>query len=402
VRWRDLAGNISAPATIALDTLPPSVSVAPLSLYQASSVFAVSVSGSDTTSGVASYDLEFRDGASGAWVSWLTGTAAATANFTGQDGHSYSFRARAHDRAGNTGAFSAGDATTTVDLTAPSVDHFLVNFGALQTTGVTVSLSIGASDTTSGVAAMSFSNDGATWDDWQPYATTAIWSLDPGDGEKTVFARFRDAAGNISPVASDSIVLNTFADTEYGVTINSGALFTNQTTVTLTLGAHLGTTQMQVSNDGGFAGAAWEPYSGQKLWQISQYGVYVLPRVVYVRFKDQNGIVTSTYQDDIILDVLPPQGQVSILPPGSVPSLAGAAVTLRLNAADDVSGVAGMRLSNQPNFAGASWEPYASTRPWNLASGTSVYVQFRDYAGNISQTYVASQQTAVYLPMLWR
>jgi hypothetical protein len=249
---------------------------------------------------------------------------------------------------------------------------------------------------------MSFSNDGSTWSDWQPYAATAIWSLDPGDGEKTVFARFRDAAGNISPVAYDSIVLNTFVGSEYGVSINNGALFTNQTTVTLAIGAHLGTAQMQVSNDGGFAGAVWEPFSGQRMWQISQYGTYVLPRVVYLRFKDQNGLVSSTYQDDIILDVLPPQGQVSIEPLNNKHAVTGAGVTVLLSASDDVSGVAGMRLSNRPDFAGAAWEPYATTRAWNLGNNTSVYVQFRDYAGNISQTYVASQQTAIYLPMLSR
>jgi hypothetical protein len=47
-----------------------------------------------------------------------------------------------------------------------------------------------------------------------------------------------------------------------------------------------------------------------------------------------------------------------------------------------------MRLSNQPDFEGASWQPYATSLAWDMR-GASVYVQFRDYAGNISQTYVA-------------
>jgi len=403
-RFRDLAGNISAPVTdsIVLDTLAPSVSVSPLSSYQFSPTFSVTVLGTDATSGVASYDLEFRDGLSGSWTGWLTATTATNASFSGQDGHTYSFRVRAHDNAGNTSAFSSGGTTTTVDATPPVADPLLINFGALQTTGITVGLSLNASDAASGVSAMSFSNDGTTWSAWQPYATTAIWSLSAVDGEKTVYGRFRDAAGNISAVVSDTIVLNMFVGTDYGLTINNGAIFTNQTTVTLTIGAHLGTTQMQVSNDGGFAGVSWEPYSGSKTWQISQYGTYVLPRVVYLKYKDQNGVVSSTYQDDIILDVLPPQGRVSIVPADGARSLASAGVTLQLSASDDVSGVAGMRVSNQPNVEAASWQTYVTSLAWNIGSSARVYVQFRDYAGNISQTYVAAQRQPIYLPGIWR
>jgi hypothetical protein len=403
-RFRDAAGNLSpvATATIILDTSLPSVTIGALSTYQTQTTFQVTIVGADATSGVSSCDLEFRDGPNGAWTSWLIGTTATTASFTGQDGHTYSFRVRAHDKAGNVSSYSAGDATTTVDLTAPVADRFLVNFGAVQTTGITVSLSIGASDATSGVAAMSFSNDGASWSDWQSYAATAIWSLDGGDGEKTVYGRFRDAAGNISTIASDTIVLNLFVGTDYGLTINNGALFTNQTTVTLTIGAHLGTTQMQVSNDGGFAGTSWEPYTGQKSWQISQYGTYVLPRVVYLRYKDQNGVVSSTYQDDIILDVTPPSGEITIIPSSGARISASAAVTLQLSASDDVSGVGGMRVSRRSDFADASWRSYASSLAWNLGQYETVYVQFRDNAGNISRTYAAALQQQVYLPIIVR
>jgi hypothetical protein len=92
VRWRDLAGNISTPATdtIVLDTLPPSVTISPLSSYQASPTFPVSVSGTDATSGVASYDVQFRDGLGGAWTGWLTATTSTTTSFSGQEGHTYS------------------------------------------------------------------------------------------------------------------------------------------------------------------------------------------------------------------------------------------------------------------------------------------------------------------------
>jgi hypothetical protein len=211
-----------------------------------------------------------------------------------------------------------------------------------------------------------------------------------------VYGRFRDTAGNVSSVVSDTIELNTTVDPEYGLTINEGALFTNQTAVTLTISARPGTAQMKVSNDGGFAGAAWESYAIHKAWTITHYGSYVIPRVVYIRYKDVSGNVSATYQDDIILDVTPPTGSVSIVGPGGLSRLlaTNSIVTLSLSATDDVSGVGGMLLSNTPDFGGASWEAYATIRIWDLGNNNTVYVRFRDNAGNISQTYSASLSTA--------
>jgi hypothetical protein len=54
---------------------------------------------------------------------------------------------------------------------------------------------------------MSFSNDNQNWSDPEPYTTTKIWTLSPGDGEKTVYVNFRDAAGNwMAEPAQDQIL----------------------------------------------------------------------------------------------------------------------------------------------------------------------------------------------------
>jgi len=170
------------------------------------------------------------------------------------------------------------------------------------------------------------------------------------------------------------------------LTINDGALFTNQIAVTLTIGSNTDTAQMQVSNDGGFAGTEWETYTSHKTWQITQYGSYVLPRVVYVRYKDLAGIMSATFQDDIILDVTPPEGTVIILSQAELQAM-GFTVTLGLSATDDVSGVGQMMISNQPNFSGAIWESYATSRVWTLGSNGIVYIRYKDNAGNVSTTY---------------
>ena len=54
---------------------------------------------------------------------------------------------------------------------------------------------------------MQFSNDGATWSSPEPYATTKSWTLEPGDGTKTVYVKFKDNVGNWSIAYSDSIIL---------------------------------------------------------------------------------------------------------------------------------------------------------------------------------------------------
>jgi uncharacterized repeat protein (TIGR01451 family) len=99
------------------DCLMPHAWVEPLPFWVATSEFAVTWSGEDVWTGVAAYDVQVRDGYEGAWADWLTGAAGTSAVFTGTHGHTYFFRARAHDAAGNQGAFTNeewGQAFTTV------------------------------------------------------------------------------------------------------------------------------------------------------------------------------------------------------------------------------------------------------------------------------------------------
>ena len=80
-----------------------------------------------------------------------------------------------------------------------------------------------------------YSNDNVTWSSPANYAMTTSWTLISGDGEKTVYARFMDDAGNWSGVFNDSIVL----DATVPLTTASpggGGTYTVSQTVTLTCG----------------------------------------------------------------------------------------------------------------------------------------------------------------------
>lgn len=282
-------------------------------------------------------------------------------------------------------------ATFLPDNDPPIIESMDINAGALTTTSSNNVVGVTASDTGSGVSELQLSNDGTQWSDWQDYANTVEWQIEGGDGLHTVYLRVRDQTGNVSNVATHAIQLDTTVSTEYSLSINHGALYTNQTGVILSIGARPVTSKMEVSNDGGFS-VPIEPYDSQKEWTITAYDGSILPRTVYVRFRDYAGNVVGTVTDDIILDVNAPTGNVNINPGGSLTE-ATANVQLQLKAKDDLSGVSQMRISNKSDLKGAKWQPFRKSRSWSLAGNQAVFVQFKDNAGNVSKTYASTTCT---------
>lgn len=89
--------------TWTVDTAPPTLhAVSPLARFQRAVAFAVRWSAIDGGSGVASYDVRYREaswnGRFGPLVAWKSGTAATSAAFRGRPGSTYCFSVRAHDR----------------------------------------------------------------------------------------------------------------------------------------------------------------------------------------------------------------------------------------------------------------------------------------------------------------
>src|SRR6478672_9090920 len=105
------------------------------------------------------------------------------------------------------------DAVDCNDPAAPS-GSVVVDGGATATDTSAVTLALAASDPadfSTGLASMRFSNDGTNWSAFQPYATSAAWTLSTGDGTKTVFVQYADGIGNLSNPSSDTILLDTTA-----------------------------------------------------------------------------------------------------------------------------------------------------------------------------------------------
>lgn len=99
------------------------------------------------------------------------------------------------------------------DGTAPN-GTVKIRAGRAATNTTKVTLNLAATDSGSGVGEMRFNNEGGNWSQWVPYATKRMgWYLPAGDGVKTVQAQFRDKTGNVSMVASDTIILDTVKPT---------------------------------------------------------------------------------------------------------------------------------------------------------------------------------------------
>jgi hypothetical protein len=103
------------------------------------------------------------------------------------------------------------------------------------------------------------------------------------------------------------------------ITINSGAAYTNSTTLSLTLSAtdaESGVDQMQFSCDN-ISYSPLESYATTKSFSLGSYGAYGCntndgTKIVYVKYKDNAGnLMTTAVSDSIILDTTPPTGSLT-------------------------------------------------------------------------------------------
>jgi hypothetical protein len=201
--------------------------------------------------------------------------------------------------------------------------------------------------------------------------TNYKWDLD-GDGtfetdtgQTATVSTSYDQAGVVSPAvkvtASDGShdVSSTAIDVrlapprgEPGVTINHGAIYTNDPHVTLSPVWPAFTKTILVSNDGGFADSSSLKVGKDVPWTLQTSGPERLPKTVYVRFDGK----APNYTDDIILDQTPPVVDSAQLDNGSAKLPArqpepkgGRKHTYRLTvrAKDKLSGVKRIKIASK-------------------------------------------------------
>ncbi len=96
----------------------------------------------------------------------------------------------------------------------PPTGSITINNGSPYTNVATVTINVKASDPEGTGILMSFSNDGISYSAWQTLAATkSAWDLTTFggsslEGPRTVYARFKDAAGNASSAVSAQVTLD--------------------------------------------------------------------------------------------------------------------------------------------------------------------------------------------------
>ncbi len=115
--------------TFYVDTTPPSSAVSALAAEQSQASFVVHWSGTDATSDIVSYDVQYRLGVDGSWVTWISGSSSTAATFKAQGEGTYYFRSRARDRVGNVEAWpSSADTSTYVHMSKIYLPLMLKNY----------------------------------------------------------------------------------------------------------------------------------------------------------------------------------------------------------------------------------------------------------------------------------
>ncbi|MDO9693578.1 MAG: FlgD immunoglobulin-like domain containing protein [Candidatus Latescibacteria bacterium] len=199
--FRDAAGRIlDVSDDIVLDTAAPVLNSFTINSGAAQTSDATVTLNSDVTG---ADQMRFKNDG-GAWSEWEPYAAVRSSwLLVGADGTKL-VHAEYRDLADN--ACVASD-TIVLDTSGPVISTFVINGDAVYTNTVDVTLEISVA----GADEMRFSNDSSTWPStWLPYDTTVNWVLDPIEGLRTVYAQFRDLAGNLA-ADSDDITLDTVA-----------------------------------------------------------------------------------------------------------------------------------------------------------------------------------------------
>jgi len=153
-----------------------------------------------------------------------------------------------------------------LDTTLP-LGSIIINNNAPYAKSNQVTLTLSASDA-SGLSQMQFSNDNQVWSTPETYATTKTWVLITGDGQKTVYAKFSDKAGNWSNIVYAKIILDTTIPQIGSLTPLNYATFYENNTISISPtvnNPNSGSLEYQFSIDE----AIKQPWSGQSKydWQ---------------------------------------------------------------------------------------------------------------------------------------
>jgi hypothetical protein len=310
IKVKDNANNYAiANDSIILDTTPPHsllVEINNNELYTNSKTVELKIVVKDSLSGIDK--IAFSDNGIN-WTDWelikLTSSISNTLNYEeirlynltdGDDSKTVFIKVQ--DNAGNI----AGPVSDNIvlDTKSPEDLQCIINEDDIYTNSNLVELSLYAVDSLSGLSEMSFSQNLYNWSAWEPYNQVKTINLTSREGEKVIYFRIKDKAGNLA-ITNDTIKLDSAPPYSLSITINNGASETKSTSVVLQFKAFdntSGVSEMSFSIDGN-SWDSWELFNQTKSYIL-------LPddgkKTVYFRVRDHAGNIANPVFASILLD----------------------------------------------------------------------------------------------------
>jgi hypothetical protein len=207
-----------------------------------------------------------------------------------------------------------------------------------------------------------------------------FWFDGYGNGSPTNFPPLGPPGPGVTPPGSGT--------GNQGMTINDGAIYTNDPDVTLSIEAPKGVSSLRVSNDGGFRAAKVFPVRSTIRWHLAESGPERLPKTVYLRF----GTDAQTFTDDIILDQTKPTVSAATVDGAGAATRAAAAQVaasssqtfrVHVRANDATSGVARVQFADRSKRHPSALRKFARVSSYK-GTRAPKYVRVQDRAGNLS------------------
>jgi hypothetical protein len=251
--------------------------------------------------------------------------------------------------------------------------------------GRTVTFDAAGSSDPSGISRYEWDLDGDGGFETDTGGSAATTRLYQAPASVTVTLRVTDGTGK-QTTATQTLKITEpgGAASLLGISINSGAQYTNTPNVKLLVKPPASASSIVVSNDGGFLVPATFPVASSIDWKLDSSGPERLPKTVYARFM-LGPIISETYTDDIILDEIPPVVQKAALAPAAGKAASAAKAkpyVVKLKAKDSNSGVAKVQVTANKRKPGKLLA--YKTKVKLKSAAKPKFVRAQDRAGNFS------------------
>ncbi|HEY4221744.1 MAG TPA: carboxypeptidase regulatory-like domain-containing protein, partial [Myxococcota bacterium] len=304
----DAGGTESGPfqASIVLDTTAPTLAAIALdggALLSSNVDGFVSASpfASDSGSGVSDMQIAIDGDSSAGFVPF---TSALVLPIVPNADGLHTVTAVFRDRAGNESA--PVTSSITLDRVAPVISAIAIDDGDAFAHSPVVQVTIAPDAASGDVVAMALSTDPLfPTVVFQAFSSPTSFLLAPGDGTRTVSVLLKDAAGNISLAASDSIVVDSTGPSAASVLVAGGAAVTKAQIAALDVEA-LDATLVRTSLTGTFAADGSDFVAVSSLPSTIDLGSGDGSKTVFAQFSDDAGNVSDVVSDSVVLDTVAP------------------------------------------------------------------------------------------------